>query len=170
MNPVRLRCCLADDYYAQNSEVINKIKVADSEFIQSEEQVHTSLTESGFVDFPITSEFAMNGEFFESYEISDSSEVKHPIYETFYVTESDDIWTIMVVNDSITALPVSYNMESNRNVEVIVSEKETIFGYDNVSNQFYEIIPNESEFMVIVVDKIDAATLEELTVEVIDAL
>jgi len=42
--------------------------------------------------------------------------------------------------------------------------------YDSSTNKFYKNVPNESVMTVKVVEKIDAETLKNLTIEVIDAL
>jgi hypothetical protein len=43
-------------------------------------------------------------------------------------------------------------------------------GYDSDANMFYETIPHESELIVKTVDRIDAETLDTLTVGVIARL
>lgn len=68
------------------------------------------------------------------------------------------------------ANPVTYNTESGRDVQLLISETETVTSYDSAKNKFYVIIPGESEAIVKTVGRIDAETLDKLTVEVIDEL
>lgn len=68
------------------------------------------------------------------------------------------------------ANPVSFNAESELGVQLIIAESEVISCYDSQSNMFYETIPNETELIVKVVDRIDTETLDRLTVEVIKEL
>ena len=51
---------------------------------------------------------------------------------------------------------------------MLISDSETIVSYDNATNKFYETIPSESALKLIVVDQIDAATLDNLTIGEID--
>ena len=95
-------------------------------------------------------------------EVQDGSAKKLPMYLNYYVTEKGDVWTIYVINGSVFAYPASYNLESDR--EMLVSESAEIVSYDNVTNQFYVTAPDNS-IIIKVVDRIDAETLEKLTME-----
>ena len=55
-------------------------------------------------------------------------------------------------------------------MQLVIAESEIITGYDSSNNMFYETIPDESELIAYVVDRIDAETLDSLTVEVISGL
>lgn len=160
----------ADEYFENNSTVVSVVDAATSADVLTEKQVSSSLTELGFTDYPITSDYTMEGTYYQAAEISQGSGDKHPVYETYYVTNDDHVWTIFVINGKVMANPVSYNLQSGLGVQVIISETESVISYDGTTNQFYETVPNASELIVKVVDKIDAQTLETLTFEVIDGL
>lgn len=68
------------------------------------------------------------------------------------------------------AYPVSYNMQSSSNVQVMISEKDTVMSYDSRTGKFYETIPKESELIVKKVGRIDAETIENLMDGEIDKL
>lgn len=160
----------ADEYFQQNSQVTEEINANDSNEVLTEAEMVETLVERGFKDVPITTEYTMDGIYNDAFEISDSSSNKHPIYKTYYVTEKDELWTIMVINGDVMAIPVSYNLQSTLGVQVVISESNAVTSYDSSTNKFYKNVPNESVMIVKVVEKIDAETLENLTIEEIDAL
>lgn len=160
----------ADEYFQQNSQVVEKINANDSKEVLTEAETVETFTERGFKDVIITTEYTMDGIYNDACEISDDSSVKHPIYESYYVTEKNELWTITVINGDVMAIPVSYNLQSASGVQVVISESTSITSYDSTTNKFYKNIPNESVVSVKVVEKITAETLENLTVEVIDTL
>ena len=59
-----------------------------------------------------------------------SSKEKHPIYQTYYTSVNNEVWTIIVINGSFIANPVSYNAQSERGAQLIVAESIVITGYD----------------------------------------
>lgn len=161
------------DYYQQTSKSIKIIEVADATEVMTETDVLSCMTDRGFDLYPITYEFGMNGEDLENGEEAEAvsgSEEKHPMYETIYVAANGDWWFVYVVNGALVAAPVSYNLQSEREVEVLVSESEKITSYDPFGNVFYETVPKETDTKVIVVPKIDAETLNQLTIEEINKL
>ena len=90
------------------------------------------------------------------------------MYNTFYCSTAGEFWTITSINGQITANPVSYNFQSELEVPVLISDSEVIISYDNTTNKFYETIPSETALKLIVVDQVDAATLDNLTIGEID--
>lgn len=158
----------ADAYYENNSKVISEINVKDSDAVLTEAETSQALEDRGFTQFSVTSAYSMDGKYYDSEDVSDTSSKKHPIYETYYVTAAEEVWTIFVINGVTMANPVSYNLQSTLGVQVIFSETDTVMSYDSVTNKFYETIPDKSVLIVITVEKIDAQTLERLTVEEID--
>ncbi len=156
----------AEEYYQEHSqEIIEVVDVQESEEVQSEKDVVTDLQERGFVDFAITFDSSMDGEYSETTEAAANSSQKHPMYQTFFVTDNGDIWSIFVINGAIFANPVFFNLESDLEGQVLFSESEELTSYDDVTNQFYVTVPEESAVVVKVVDRIDAATLNKLTYE-----
>lgn len=160
----------ADEYYKNNSQIISETNAKDSDKVSTEKDIRKNLDARGFHDSSITYEYSMDGQYLESSEISDSSAEKHPMYTTYYVTENGDLWTIMEVNGTIVANPVFYNEQSELPVQLIISETDSIVSYDSAKNKFYETIPNQLTLIVKKVDKINAKTLEKLTIEEIDSL
>ena len=158
-----------DEYYENNSKVVSKIDINDSKNVTTEADTITLLKNRGFEDIQITTNYNMDGEYFDDEEIAQST-TKHPIYQTYYQTENGEIWTIFVINGTVTANPVIYNMQSELNAQVVIAETDTVVSYDSTTNQFYETIPNESELILKKVSAINAKTLESLTGEEIDAL
>lgn len=160
----------ADAYYESNSAIISKVNAQESETVHTEAETYENISDRGFTQYTITSEYSIDGEYYPAADISDEASTKHPIYETYYVTAAGDIWTIFEINGVIMANPVSYNMQSDLGVQVIISESDTVISYDGATNQFYTTIPNESALIVKTVGRIDAESLEKLTIEEIDGL
>jgi len=160
----------AGEFYEQNAQIISEVDVNCSDVIQTETELCKNLAVRGFADYPATTEYSMDGEYFDARTISETSSEKHPIYQTYYVTANGEVWTIFIINDSVMANPVSYNMQSGLGVQVIISESETVTSYDSTTNKFYETIPDKSALIVKVVEEINTETLENLTFREIDDL
>jgi len=158
----------AESYFHTNAQVISEQKADKSEGVETEQEAYDSLKDRGFMQTSITSTYTMQGEYVEEEEIEGDSTEKHPMYETYYISANDELWTIYSINGEVMAYPVSYNLESDLEVPVIVSESETVVSYDGETNTYYETIPNRSASIVITIEKIDSAALDNLTVEEID--
>lgn len=158
----------AEQYYQNNSTIITQIDANKSDDILTESETYAELTRRGFDQYPITTEYSMDGTYSDATDISNDSSDKHPIYQTYYVSDNGDLWTIFVINGSILANPVSYNLQSGRDVQVILSETDTVMSYDSTTNKFYETIPYESALVLITVDIINTETLNTLTAGEID--
>lgn len=159
----------ADSFYEDNSEVVAEINVNDSDEMFTESEAYEALAGRGFGEYSVTTEYSVDGTYYEAVDISEASSEKHPIYQTYYVSGEGELWTIFLINGSIMANPVSYNVQSGLDVQVIISEAKTVTSYDSTLNKFYETIPDESALIVVPVDRIDAETLSQLTIGVIDS-
>lgn len=160
----------ADEYYWNSSEVIDVIDARESDDVLTESEVKSTLYDRGFVDYPITYAYTIDGEYIGDTEVLEGSTNKYPMYQTYYVSKAREVWTIFVINGEVIAYPASYNLESNLNVELMISESNALTSYDDESNKFYVTIPYESTAIVKFVDKIDAEALDKLTIEEIDKL
>ena len=159
-----------ETYYRENGQIISIVQADQSTALHTEADAVRNLTERGFSQFPVTSDFSIDGEYREPEEVSDGSTQLHPIYETNYITRNGDVWVIYEINGQCLANPVSYNMESGNSAQLIISERETVMSYDASENRFYETLPDESALIIRVIEKIDAETIESLTKGAIDAL
>ena len=141
------------------------IPYKDAAGIQTEAEVLKTLRERGFTDNPITTEYTSDGEMIDEKEVGESDET-HPYYQTFFISETGEYWTIFATMGNIIANPAGFNLESNTyGVQLILAESEVLTCYDSSTNSLYKTIPNESELIIKVVDRIDAATLNSLTKE-----
>ena len=157
-------------YYEENAKIVNRVSVKESKEIYSEQEVFGLLSARGFTEYEITTEYSMDGEYYDTVNVSKDSKEEHPIYSTYYISEEGIVWNITVVNGTVMAAPVSYNLEQESSVDVILSEKVSITGYDSFTNMFYEIEPKETFANVIKVEVIDSKTLDTLTYEKIEEL
>ena len=160
----------ADEYYEQNATVISVTDAHTSEEVQTEKEILNDLEKRGFFFFFAFTDYDMDGTFHEEIEIGDMPADKHPKYIAYYVTENNEVWTLIWINGKIMANPVSYNLQSTRPVQLVISETDAINGYDNHTGKFYETIPNDNALIVKVVESIDKDLLERLTIEEIDKL
>lgn len=158
-----------DAYYKETSTVLDAYKVEDSDKVQTEKQAIDDFEQRGFEACEVFYDYDYDGEYLGDQEATKSKKI-HPMYQTFYESSSGDLWSIALVNGEVTANPVSYNMQEGLEMPTIISESETIIGYDSETNTFYETIPFESTLNVKIVDKLDAETLDSLTKEVIAGL
>ncbi len=154
----------ADEYYSKNAEVISVTKAKESDKVQSEQEVTELLADRGFDTENIVTDYTMDGDYLDETEIEDSSTEKHPLYKMLYVSESEILWNIYLINGVISAYPVSYNLVSERDSVLLITESDTVTSYDYNSNQFFETIPNESEMIVRKIEKIDKEALDNLTI------
>lgn len=159
----------AEEYFQENSEVIRVTRAKASDDVLSGSKTLEELENRGFTNYALTSTYSMDGTYHDPVIITPDSKEKHPIYETIHQTESGELWSILVINGKFMANPLSYNLQSGRSVQIILSESETVTSYDGTTSTFYETIPDSGTMIIITVDRIDAQTLEEYTTGVIDS-
>lgn len=169
-NPYEVTPPDADDYFDKNTSVKSEIKANESDDVRSEEDVYDDFVERGFSSNPITAEYDMNGKYYAATEISRYSSEKHPMYQTYYITSNGDVWMIFEINGAVIANPLSYNAQTEKGVQLMLSESNTITSYDSTKNKFYINVPNADVLSVKKVDKINAETLENLTNKELDRL
>ena len=145
--------------------MIEIVKVEESNDVLTETKSKSLLESKGFGDSPISYDYSITGDFIGDTEITDGSSDLHPMYQTLYLSKSNEAWAIYVINGSVFANPLSFNLDSNLEAQLLFSETETLTSYDDASNQFYVTIPHTSEAILKTVEKIDAATLDGLTIE-----
>ncbi len=157
----------AREYYEQNSTIVDVVDAKESTSVPTEEEAEKLLRDRGFVDFPITVEYDMNGTYLGdelSEEKADKSG-KYPIYETYFVTDNDDLWSVFVINGKIFANPATFNVDADLPAQILYSETEELTSYDEVSGEFYVTIPKESAVILKVIETINAENLNKLTKE-----
>lgn len=163
----------AESYYKETAEGdVTEMDAASSEDVFSEAEAYEFLADRFQIEMfdTIHTEYDMDGTYISTKEIDSDSDEKHPLYEAYYFSGKGEIWTITLVNGSIMASPVSFNTESELDVEVMVSENEYVESYDGRTNKFFKSVPSKDELLVIPVDRIDDSTLDELTASEIGAI
>ena len=123
------------------------------------------MAERGFNEYPLTYDFNMDGTYADEAEASADSDEKHPMYQTYFISENGAIWSIFIVGRSVFANPASYNLESDIDAQVLVSETETLTSYTEMGNRFYTTVPKESAIKLKVVDQITSQKLNDLEFE-----
>lgn len=155
----------AEEYYWDNSEVLKIVDAKESKDVLNETEVISVLKERGFVDYPVTYDYSIEGKYHDETEVLEKSTNRHPMYQTYYQTKKGEVWTIFVINGDVFANPASFNLESELEAQLLFSENEELTSYDYESNKFYITIPQESAAIVKVIKRIDAETLDKLTIE-----
>ena len=132
-----------------------------SKKVHTEKQAAENLASRGFTQAEISSEYSINGDYYTEKEVSKNSKTKHPAYDTYYVTSQNMVWYITEINGRVFAVPSSYNATGRNERFIIVSESDSMISYDSKTNNFYELVPfDDSEILLITVDRIDSDTLE----------
>ena len=157
------------EYYKENAEIIGVVDVSPEETL-SEAEVTKLLNEKGFTDYPIIYNYSLSGDFNNDQEGDPSSEVKHPMYGTYYISKNNEIWYVTVVGKEIYANPLSFNIQTERKVPTMLSTSNTIISYDDEKDRLYTIIPKESAMIVVKVNDINSDVLDNLTVEEVSKL
>lgn len=155
----------AYEYYNNNAEVIKAEDVQDSGDVLSESDALSLLYSRGFNTYPITYAYDISGTYCGDTESDETSTDKHPMYNTFYVSSTGEVWTIYIIGDAVFAYPALFNLENDNSKQVIVSESAELVSYDDESNTFFVTIPSEAASLVKIVERIDAETLDKLTRE-----
>lgn len=155
----------ANKYFEENGSIEAVTPINKSKRGLSEKEVTVYLKERGFSDYPITTEYSENGGFIEITEVSENSNKKHPVYETYFVSSKNETWAISVIDGTIIAFPSSYNLKHSDSIAVVVSETNTVVSYDVATNTFFTTTPKDSVLKVRAVEKIDAKTLESINLE-----
>ena len=158
----------AEEFFSEHGTVLDVKNIDASDSMLSESEICELLKARGFTDYPITAGQDSEGNLIDEVKVSPDSQRKHPIYETFYASPQGILWVITVIGDTVMANPLSYNLESSKDVMVYISEHEYVTSFDNASKRFFNTVPSESVLILKQVERIDAATLDAMTREEID--
>lgn len=155
----------ADEYYGRYTNIVSVSKT-DKEKMQSGTEIMQILTERGFDTDSLITNYDENGSYSEEdMLIADVPQAKHPLYKTPYISETEILWTVYVINGAVFAWPALYNLDAERDTPLMLSETDTVISYDGTTNQYYETIPRGDSLTVIKVNRIDKETLDKLTPE-----
>ena len=155
----------ADAYFSEHGTVLDVANLQDEDAMLTEAGAYELLNERGFSDYRITAGNDSEGNMTEPAEISPNSKNRHPIYETYYVSAQNILWVITVTGHTVTANPLSFNLESEKEVMIIVTETEYVTSFDNASRRFFRTVPAESVLALKKVERIDKAALDQMTWE-----
>ena len=152
-------------YEDQSEEIIAVEELAETSDVFSEKEAIRFMAERGFTDYPLTYDFNMDGSYADEAEASPDSDAKHPMYQTYFVSADQAIWSVFLVGKTIAANPASYNLQSDLDAQVLISETDTLTSYTEMGNKLYTTIPKDSAVLLKTVDQINSKKLNELTFE-----
>ena len=167
----------AEKYYRDNSKLIDMISLEDSNATLTEMQAMFDLAVRGFapqfdddgnrIGYPVSYHYAPDGGYVEETEVSIISTDKHPMYQTFYVsgdTEENRIgWVIDIINGEVFARPVSFGLETTCDKEILLTEDKEGKFTSYCDGTFYITIPHKTAATTVIVDRINAETLDGIT-------
>ena len=153
-------------YYKENSEkIIEIVDASNPDNLLSGAEAVALLKSKGFGEYPVTVYYDINGEYIDETEVDSKSTDYYPMYHTFYVSETDVLWKVMVIGKSVVAVPMSYMMEIDTKAQIMFSESESIVSYNIDDMVFYITIPKKSAVDVNVFDMLNAESLKNITNE-----
>ena len=148
----------------ENGSVTDTTAAQDAKGVLTEAQIWENFDKRGFTQSPIITNYTMEGAYADAAEISKDGSDTHPLYRTHYTAKDGTLWSIMYINGTVMATPLTYqDDEELTNPPLILSESENLISYDNVTNSFYTTKPNEAQMQLKKVDTINAKMLEEYT-------
>lgn len=160
----------ADEYYNRYTEIVSVAKADKVNQLTGKEIVQT-LANRGFDTDTVITNYDKDGNYSEEdIIITDELSEKYPLCKMMYLSEAELLWTIYVINEAVFAWPVLYNLESERETALVISETDTIISYDYTNNQYYETKPHEDSITVSKVDKINKEILDTFTIEELNNL
>ena len=146
-------------------DVEKTVPVTDGKVL-TEEDAAKLLRERGFTD-EITAPYAMGGKLRTDAKTS-GGEKEHPYYVTYYRTD-EVLWCITVYNGEVFAEPLTY-LNEHPEKPIVLSERETLTAYNSAEDAYYVIQPDAERCELKTVDRIDAETLDELTLREVSRL
>lgn len=167
-SPSRSDYADAKEYFENTSFVKSTIKADESDDVTNGKETYDTLHERGFESCIITVSYDLDGEYLSDTAIEEDSDEAYPIYSTYYLSKTEEMWLINVINGSVTAYPMNYNLNSEDGIETIIVENQTIMSYDSETNKFYETIPYDTSVSLKKVGEITTEVLDNLTAEEID--
>ena len=153
-----------EEYYKENSEILEITEVT-SDITFSETEINDFLLERGFMDLSVSYRFSLEGTYDSQKEINIESDVKHPMYEAYYVSKNNEIYYLNIIGKNLYVNPISYCNEHDPEIPIIISESNWTTGYDFDEDKFFKIIPKDTAATLITIDKITAETLDTLRIE-----
>lgn len=140
------------------TKILKKEDVKKSKNIITAKELYAMLSERGITDFAVEFVYDMDGNLVEDLTIiNNNSTEKYPMYFLSYkVPTTENIWTITVIGNLITAFPKDGN-DNN----LCLTESEKFMSYSPDENKLYYVVPNKKMFDIKVVDKIDVKTIAE---------
>ena len=148
-------------FYQSYGEVISITPANKAKGLLTETEALAILRERGFDQSAVTCPFAVEGIGQWDGEASESSDARHPTYETTYLTEDFTLWHVYLNGDCLLATSPVINVRADAGV--IYSEQEHVICYDTNTGSLYEVAPNASGQELRLVERIDADLLEKET-------
>lgn len=139
--------------YDFKGEVLETVPISESKDVYTEGDVRAEIAARGFEPDGVEANYLSDGTFSVDNCMGDDS-ATHPLYTLYHVTGNDELWMICVVNGSVIAMSATQ--------EEVIVENEFVEVFDGFSNTFIKGIPDGSEMQLRQVNRIDAATLEDL--------
>lgn len=155
----------AEEYISSFGTIKELYNASENESMLSECEVVKLLSNRGFEECSIYTHYTRDGKYYSNTEISADSDVKHPNYDLQYITPNGNIWNIFIIKDTLSASPISFILSDESDCNIIYTESNLLFFYDNVTDKYYEVESNSNDIKVISNSEITANTLDNITIE-----
>ena len=68
----------AKEYFSNNGEIVSEMNVSDAEDVETEADVYNCLRNRGFIEYSVTKEYSMDGNYEDTTDINADSIEQHP--------------------------------------------------------------------------------------------
>ena len=153
-----------DGYYGYDVIVENSV-VISADNVYSANKAYEELTNRGFDNLELVALYDMDANLIE--KVVDATDTTcYPVYIASYFTEEGDCWQIYIYGKTIMANPLNYNIESDKEVLVLVTESASVVSYDSSNNTLNTIAPSVNEMEIVVVKAITKDVLDTVDLEI----
>lgn len=151
----------AEDYLAGYGDITHRKPVKSADLLTEAEAVR-EFAARGFEGVTVTACYDTDGTYTDNREVSADGKEKHPYYSAYYLTPEECLWTLFLMGDVFYAEPISFNAVQRHDGPIVLSETGKYVTYDGKENAFLTLEPKDDNLILKRVDRIDAATLDEL--------
>ena len=74
----------------------------------------------------------------------------------------------MVIGTFCILTDFQYNLQTDKTAMTVIVETDHVTSYDNATKRFFDTVPDEDTLITKRVERIDAATLDAMTMEEIE--
>lgn len=120
--------------------VMKEYRMENAENLLSEKKAIELFVAKGFVQFEAVTEYNKDGDWIGEQIISNSNDIKHPVFYTYFIDEKGQLWKIVLMENRVYAYMIQSKDEKLNGL--IITENKSLLSYDNATKTFFEFEPN----------------------------